>query len=825
MLDTIPVPPPEHEVSHERPPGGALNRLAGWCVRHRRWLLVGAMIVLVLAATVVAGARDRWSNGGFTATGTQAAEAERVAARYGAKAADLVLYVRADTPVDDAAVAETGRRLTATVAGRPGVREAQSYWSTGSTLLRSRDGHGALIRVDLTGSERDHVATSRSLVPAARKAAGDGLRVSATGPAWLNAQATDESERDLKRGELLAAPLTMIILLLAFGSLTAAAIPLAVGAVSVAGALAVLATLTLVMPITVFAINICAALGFALSVDYALFIVTRYREELSRGADSRRAITRSMATAGRAVLFSAATVALCLSALFVFPLELLRSLAWASILVVIISALTSLLVLPALLAVLGPRLDRLDPFRRFRRGSGRVGGGSPLWRRIATVATARPILCGGAAAVLLLVLALPFLHARFTTVDETILPTRSEPHATANLLRTDFADPPERIIPVVLPRANAATDGPAIDAYARRLSALPHVAHVLADTGDYRAGLPVPGPQSPPASNGPQSPSPSAPVIDVPESPSPSTPAADVPAPDDQTRVVVRPVEPPAPAPPVVIGSVLRVVSTADSQAPETVALVHTLRTLPAPQPHLVAGKAAELTDTKHTLREALPYGAGIMLIGTLVMLFLFTRSVLVPIKAVLMGLLSITASLGAIVYVFQDGHLRWLVGDFSTNGSLETTMPLLTLAVAFGISVDYEVFLLARIKEEFVRTGDNTRSIVFGIEHTGRLFTAAALIVAATMVALTMSNVTLLKTVGVGLAVAVVVDATVVRGILVPALMRLTGRANWWAPTLPRRRPREIGAKLPDARAEACPELVGQTADSASEGPDQQTP
>ncbi|MGW1990754.1 MMPL family transporter [Embleya sp. NPDC001921] len=803
MLDTIPVPPPEHEVSHERPPAGALNRLAGWCVRRRRWLLVGAMIVLVLAATVVAGARDRWSNGGFTATGTRAAEAERVAARYGAKAADLVLYVRADTPVDDAAVAEAGRRLTASVAGRPGVREAQSYWTTGSALLRSRDGRGALIRVDLTGSERDHVATSRTLVPAARKAAGDGLRVSATGPAWLNAQATDESERDLKRGELLAAPLTMIILLLAFGSLTAAAIPLAVGAVSVAGALAVLATLTLVMPITVFAINICAALGFALSVDYALFIVTRYREELSRGVDSRRAVTRSMATAGRAVLFSAATVALCLSALFVFPLELLRSLAWASILVVIISALTSLLVLPALLAVLGPRLDRLDPFRRFRRGSGRVGGGSPLWRRIATFATARPILCGGTAAVLLLVLALPFLHARFTTVDENILPTRSEPHATANLLRTDFADPPERVIPVVLPRANAATDGPAIDAYARRLSALPHVAHVLADTGDYRAGLPVPAPQSP----------------------SPSEPAVDAPTPEGQTRVVVRPVEPPAPAPPAIAGTVLRVVSTADSQAPETVALVHALRTLPAPQPHLVAGKAAELTDTKHTLRQALPYGAGIMLIGTLVMLFLFTRSVLVPIKAVVMGLLSITASLGAIVYVFQDGHLRWLVGDFTTNGSLETTMPLLTLAVAFGISVDYEVFLLARIKEEFVRTGDNTRSIVFGIEHTGRLFTAAALIVAATMVALTMSNVTLLKTVGVGLAVAVVVDATVVRGILVPALMRLTGRANWWAPTLPRRRPRDTGAKLPDARTEAAPELVGQTADAKGEGSDQQTP
>ncbi|WP_101897476.1 MMPL family transporter [Embleya scabrispora] len=793
MLDTIPVPPPEHETPD--PPGDPLGRLAGLCVRHRRPLLAGALIVLLLAAAVVAGAKDRWANGGFTATGTRAAEAERVAARYGADAADLVFYIRADKPVDDAEVAEAGRRITALVAGRPGVNAAQSYWTTGSSLLRSRDGEGALIRVDLAGSERDGAVASRALVPAVRKAAA-GLRVDATGPAWLNAQATDESERDLERGELLAAPLTMIILLLAFGSLTAAAIPLAVGAVSVAGALAVLATLTLTMPITVFAINICAALGFALSVDYALFIVTRYREELSRGVESRRAIALSMATAGRAVLFSAATVALCLSALFVFPLELLRSLAWASILVVGISSLTSLLVLPALLAVLGPRLDRLDPFRRFRRGRGRVGGGSPVWRRIATLATARPLLCGGTAAALLLALALPFLHARFATIDEKILPASSEPHRTAQLLRGDFADPPDRIIPVILPRANAATDAPAIDAYARRLSALPHVAHVLADTGDYRAGLPVRTAES---------------------APKPEETAA-----DGTTRVDVRPAAPPEPSRPAVVGSVLRVVGTADSQSPDTVALVHRLRTLPAPQPHLVAGKAAELTDTKHALRDALPYGAAIMLLGTLVMLFLFTRSVLVPIKAVVMGLLSMTASLGAIVYVFQDGHLRSLVGHFTTDGTLETTMPLLTLAVAFGISVDYEVFLLARIKEEFVRTGDNTRSIVFGIEHTGRLFTAAALIVAATMVALTMSHVTMLKTVGVGLAVAVVVDATVVRGVLVPALMRLTGRANWWAPSwsLPRR-PRDTGAKLPDARTEARPELVGQAADSAADGGD----
>ncbi|UGQ12433.1 MMPL family transporter [Yinghuangia sp. ASG 101] len=779
MLDSAPTGRAESDRSSESPrERGALAYIAYYCVRRRRQLLVGAVIMVLAAGMVVAAARDQWSNGGFTTKSGAAADAEKAAARLGADSADLILYVRADAPVDDAAVADQGRRLTETIAGRTGVTAARSYWTTGSPLLRARDGRGALISVDLAGTERDTVATARDLVPAAREASG-ALTVSATGPAWTNAQATAQSEHDLKRGELLAAPLTLLILLLAFGSLTAAALPIAIGAVSVAGALAALAALTHVLPISVFAINICASLGFALAVDYALFVVTRYREEIAAGTDATRAIARSMAKAGHAVLFSAATVALCLSALFVFPLELLRSLACASMLVVAISAVTTVFLLPALLAVLGPRLDRLDPFRRLRRKARTrpEGGGSPLWHRIASVSTARPIVTGGIAVLLLLLLATPFTNARFHIVDEKILPSASEAHRTADSLRTDFADPPERVIPVILPDTHPAADAAAIDAYARRLSLLPQVVHVLADTGDYRAGAPVPGTQPTAAA---------------------ATPRA---------------------------GTVVRVVSAANSQAPQTVALVHEVRDLPAPGPHLVAGKAAELSDTKHALRHALPYGAAIVVLGTLVMLFMFTRSVLVPVKAVLMGLLSLTATLGALVFVFQDGHLRSVVGDFTTSGSLEATMPLLTLAIGFGISVDYEVFLIARIKEEYERTGDNTRAIVFGIEHTGRLFTAAALIVAAGMVALSLSHVTLLKMVGVGLAVAVVVDATLVRGILVPSLMRLTGRANWWAPSFPWRivhRDVLVNAKLPDARAEITPAVAGPKATAVPEAPEE---
>lgn len=842
MLDSAPTGRAEHDRSVEPPrEPGALAYIAAYCVRRRRQLLAGAVIIILAAGMIVAASRDQWANGGFTTKSDATAEADRAAARLGANPADLILYLRTDGPVDDAAVAAHGRRLTAMIAERPGVTTAQSYWTTKSSLMRSQDGRGALISVDLAGAERDTVATAQTLVPDVRAAAAP-LEVSATGPAWINAQATTQSEEDLKRGELLVAPLTLLILLLAFGSLTAAALPIAIGAVSVAGALAALAALTHVLPISVFAINICASFGFALSVDYGLFVVTRYREEIAAGADPTRAIARSMAKAGHAVLFSAATVALCLSGLFVFPLELLRSLACASILVVGISALTTLFLLPALLAVLGSRLDRLDPFRRLRRGrkgasgtggeagagsvemagkagkanraagaggnagtggtgrtgtgvagkaadpggTGGTGGGagedgeragsrgSPLWRRIATVSTARPILCGGVAALLLLLMATPFAEARFHIVNEKILPSGFEAHRTADSLRTDFADPPERIISVVLPEAKPA-DAPAIDAYARRVSRLPQVAHVVTDAGDYRAGALVPGGQ-------------------------PAGPAGGTPT-----------------------GTVVRVISASGNQSPQTVALVDELRDLPAPSRHLVAGKAAEFSDTKRLLRERLPYAAGIVVFGTLLMLFLFTRSVLVPLKAVLMGLLSLTATLGSLVFIFQNGHLRGLVGDFTTTGSLEATMPLLTLAIGFGISVDYEVFLIARIKEEYERTGDNTRAIVFGIAHTGRLFTAAALIVAAGMVALTLSHVTLLKMVGVGLAVAVVVDATLVRGILVPSLMRLTGRANWWTPSFPWRivhRDRLLAAKLPDARPAAELAVVGAKAGAVPDVP-----
>jgi RND superfamily putative drug exporter len=699
-------------------------------------VLATALVLLALCTAASAGGSDRWSNGGYTATGTEAARAERAAAPYGAGTPDLLFYARPEEPVDARATAAQGRAITARIAAHHGVVSAVSYWSTGLSDLKASDGRGALIRVVLAGDDSAAADLSRRLVPEVL-AAAPALRLEVTGSAWINVQATRTSQSDLLRCELIAAPLTLLVLALAFSSLTAALVPVAIGALAVTASLTALAALTHQFPISIFAMNVCAALGFGLTVDYALFIVTRFREEVALGADVPTAIGRSMATAGRAVLFSALTVALCLSALLVFPVNLLRSLACASIIVVTAAALCTLIGLPAVLGLVGTRMEKWDPFARWRRRRTRESIASPTWGRVATAATGRPWLWGGCAAVLMLAAALPLTHARFTTVDENTLPPTASARHTADRIRTDFAHPPERLLLIVLPRTDAAAHSRALDTYARRISRLPGVTKVASARADYRAGLVLPG----------------------------------------TLRVV------PPRAPGQLPGTLVGVISTHDDQAPETVDLLHALRAEVAPGPHAVAGSAAQLADTNQAVRHALPAWLSLMLLSTVIVLFALTRSILVPLKAAVMGLLTMAATVGILVFVFQQGRLGVLVGNNPATGSLESTMPLLTCAVAYGISLDYEVFLLTRIKESYDLHRENRQAIIFGIQHTGRLFSAAALVVATTMASLAMSSITPLQVVGVGMTAAVLIDATVVRGVLVPSIMQLTGRWNWWSP------------------------------------------
>ncbi|MEU6482196.1 MMPL family transporter [Streptomyces sp. NPDC047017] len=685
-------------------------------------------LLCVLAA---AGGMGSFSSGGYIASGTEAVRAEaELARRFDAPVPDVVLLVRFPGPATGQGAAALGRALTHDAASRPGVREALSYWTTGQERLLSGDHRSALITLDLRGDENQAARTAATLVPYLTRHR-PGAEVSATGTAWVMAQATRLSRTELVRAELLGAPLTALVLLFAFGSVAAALLPVLIGALAVAGTFAVLRVVLLFMPVSVFAANVTTALGFGLAVDYALFVVTRYREERRTHADATECVVLALRTVGRCVRYSAATVVLCLSTLLLFPVGFLRSLTVAGVSVVVCAALATVLVLPALLALLGDRLLGDDLFARLRRGP---TDGAALWSRIARAATARPLTAALGAVVLLAALALPFAHVRFGATDERVLPAATESHATARRVEAEFDLPWNRTLAVLLPHVDALEQADRLDAYATRVSALGDVREVVTGTGTYREG---------------------------------------------------RQVEPAGPGslPFVAEGASWLAVLPARGPAHDR-ALVERVRALPAPGGEVrVAGRPARVLDTQDAVLGALPLAGVLIVAGVLLLLFLFTGSVLIPLKTVLTGVVSLGASFGAMVWVFQDGHLRGLLGHFTVTGELETSVPVLMFAVTFALSVDYELFLVSRIEEGYRRHGDHRAAVLGAVTSTGRVITAAAAVVAVALLPLAGSGITLLKLMGCGLALAVLVDATVVRGILVPALMVLTGTANWWAP------------------------------------------
>ncbi|MFI1202519.1 MMPL family transporter [Streptomyces sp. NPDC020883] len=734
----------------------ALGRLL---VRRRVRVLIAVLLAVAAAVPIGGGVADRLSGGGFTDPAAESSKAEKfLAERFGSGAPNLVLLARTSGSVDDPRAAADGRDLSARLTHEPGVLSVASYWTTPHALaspLRARDGRSALVLLRLRGDEDRVRDIAKDLVPRFTGRQGV-LRLSATGTGQVYVEVQKQSDQDLFRAEAYAAPVMLLILLFVFGSTVAAVLPLLIGVCSILGTFVVLRVLSELTSVSVYAVNITTALGLGLAIDYSLFIVTRYREERARGLDTAEAVAQSVRTAGRTVLFSALTVALSLSALLVFPLYFLRSFAYAGVAVVALSAIAALVVLPAVLGLLGPRIDALDVRRLFRRGprpgadhdtlagpaAGTATGG--FWRRLATAVMRRPVLCAAGVITLLVLLGLPFTRVSFGLIDDRVLPAGAPAHRTAQFVREEFPSRENSALSVVLPTVSGSADRERIAAYAARLSTLPDVARVDTVTGSYAAGRQV-------------------------VAASVASFAADH-------------------------AGWLSVVPSVEPDSSAGVELAERLRAYRAPGPVLVGGDGAELADTRDALAARLPEAALIIGATTVVLLFLFTGSVLVPFKAVLLNLLSLTATFGAMVYVFQEGHLRSLVGDFTVTGSVDISIPVLMFCVAFGLSMDYEVFLLSRIKEEYTETGDNTQAVAAGLARTGRLVSAAAVLVAVVMLALATSGITFLKLLGVGLALAVLLDATLVRGVLVPAVMRLAGRANWWAPPPLRHLHRKLG-------------------------------
>jgi putative drug exporter of the RND superfamily len=732
--------------------------LARFTVRRRRRVLLVSLVLFALAGVFGGGVAEHLSSGGFEDPDAESARAGQVVDDvFNAGEPNLVLLVTArGGNVDDPATAAAGQALTDELARAEGIDGASSYWGLGSVPpLRSGDGTQALVLARIGGDEDTVDDRVKDLSPAFTRQ-DDLLDVRVGGFAEVFRQVGQSVEKDLARAESVAIPITMLLLVVVFGSVIAAGLPVGIGVLTIIGTFLVLRVIAEVTQVSIFALNLTTGMGLGLAIDYSLFVVSRYREELRRGLEPPAAIVRTVSTAGRTVIFSAATVAASLAAMLVFPMAFLRSFAYAGIAVVALAALVSVVVLPALLAVIGHRIDK---WSLFHRRPAEVGEG--FWHRLAMAVMRRPVVIGGSVVALLIFLGLPFLHVQLGQPDDRVLPTSASSRQVQDEIRSNFTSNEAGAVQVVTtglgdPRERSAE----VQGYASGLSRLPGVARVDALTGSYIGGNQVLGPN--PASA--------------------RFAGAD--------------------------GTWFSVVPSVEPLSGEGEALVGDVRDLPAPFPVQVAGPSAELVDSKAAILDRLPLAAGIIALVTFVVLFLMFGSVLVPIKAVVLNLLSLTATFGAMVWIFQDGHLADVL-NFTPTGDIAITTPILMFCIAFGLSMDYEVFLLSRIKEEHDRTGDNQQAVAVGLERTGRIVTAAAGLLAVVFVAMGTSSVSFIKLFGIGLTMAVLMDATLIRATLVPAFMRLAGEANWWAPAPLRRIYERWGFSESEAQTEDDPRAL----------------
>ncbi len=633
----------------------------------------------------------------------------------------------------------------------------------------SRDGHRAMVTVELKGGPSEFAALNlgqsesgafKTLRPLVRS---DSLEIVSAGPIALNHDFTETATRAIRRAERVIWPVVPVLLILVFGSLIAAVLPLGVGVLGVATGLGFTYLLSAVLPVSVYAVNVVSMVGFSVAVDYSLFVISRFRDELAE-RPAEDALARTMETAGRAVLFSGLTVAIGLLGMLCLRLQSLASMGLAGTAVVLLAVLFSLTTLPALLAILRPRVDSLRlPFPspvqsvRSRRA----------WRRLAAAVMAHPWRVLIPVVAVLLLVGSPFLRLRLGASDASVLPPTAESRRGEEL-RREFPSGDANQVVVVLYDAQGRLRSPesvgrAFD-FARWLASVPGVSRVQGAVSLH----------------------------------------------PDITRAQYQQIFTAAPAelPPFIRDAVAQtanerlmvlVASTPlRAGSPEAHDLVRAIRrTHPAAGGEvLVTGQTALDLDFAHAIATHAPLTVAVIMVATYLVLFLLLGSLLLPLKAVVRNVLSISASYGALVWIFQDGHLRDWLGF--TPSPIETSTPIIMFCVMFGLSMDYEVLLLSRVREEYERTGDNARAVAGALERTGRLITGAAAIMAAVFFAFGTADMVPIQAIGIGMGIAVVVDATIVRALLVPATMRLMGEWNWWAPAPLARLHRRLGGSAP---------------------------
>jgi RND superfamily putative drug exporter len=709
-----------------------------------RGILVVSLLALIAAGAVGFTVFGKLKPDGFADPAAESSKVtDTINAEFGGQV-DVVAMVSAKSgTVDDEAVRADATELADRIAEDPAVAEAVSYWATGAPSLKSEDSRHGMIAVKL---EDDDLTAAEEFRDRFVDASTDAYDVSLGGPVMTSVEARTQVGKDLALAEAIAVPIILVLLVFAFGSLVAANLPLLIGAATVFGTFAALSGIASATDVSIYSINLTTALSLGLAVDYALLMVSRFREELSSGRSIEDSVVRTVQTAGRTIVFSALTVAVALAVLTIFPLFFLRSFAYSGIAVVLIAMLTSVVVLPALLKVLGYRVNS-GKLPWFKKTPSAV---SPFWRRVASVVSARPILCALPVIAVLVLGALPVLKSEFGTPDDRVLPESTQTRTVGDTLRAEFPDDNSRAIQVIVQDEVSAQQ---VAEYAGRLSTLPDVSRVESSAGVFTDG----------AAQG------------VPPT------AAAMGKPDVQR---------------------LAVITEDDARSANAQELVHTIRDTagPAGTSPQVGGSAATLVDSKEAISSRLPLAAGLIALSTFILLFLFTGSVLQPIRALVFNVLGLSATIGVLVLIFQEGWLSGFLGF--TPMPLDTSMLMLFFCIAFGLSMDYEVFVLSRIKEGHDLGLDRRAAVVDGLSHTGRIVSTAAVLIAVNFFAFGTGGVSFLQMFGIGAGLAIMIDATLIRGVLVPAGMRLLGRAAWWAPKPLRALHDKIGL------SEAAPEL-----------------
>ena len=719
-----------------------LQRVTRWALQRPRRVIVVVALLAVAAAVAGVPVASHLTAGGFQDPAAESARANRILSEvFGKGEVQLVLVVGHRDGPRSAEAEAAGRRMVELMAASPNVISVLSPWTSPppvADLLFGTDGRDALIVADLRGGEARAPGYGQSLVDAINTEVlpeFPGVTMQPGGSAMVFAQITDRTLRDVLIMESIAVPLSLLVLVWVFGGLLAATLPVLVAGVAIAGSMAVLRGITIWADVSVFALNLITALGFALAIDYTLLILSRYRDEIAGGADRSQAVRTTMSTAGRTIVFSALIVTLSMATMALFPIPFLRSFAYAGVATVTLCALAALVLTPAMIVVLGARIDT-------RRG--RHSGNSPergFWYRSTEFVIRHAALVGLAGTTLLLVLGAPFLSARWGNPDDRVLPPSASAHQVGDVLRAQFPSQSgtDSIGVVADARGLSAADW---ERYAVAASRIADVAAVQVPGGTFVQGRRV----------------------------GPGTGGSDVA--DGSAYLTVTGVAP------------------LFSEASEN--QLDGLRALPGPGGRAVdlTGAAAANRDSVQAIASRLPVVLGLMAVVIFGVLFVLTGSVVLPLKALVLNTLSLTAAFGALVWIFQEGHLGAL--GTTPTGTLVATIPVLLFCIAFGLSMDYEVFLLARIREFWSRSAgeaaDQDRSVVLGLAHTGRVVTAAALIMAISFAGLIAAQVSFMRMFGVGLVLAVLVDATLVRMVLLPAFMHLLGRGNWWAPEFLRR-------------------------------------